>query len=133
LLSECYRPTFNYRSGALSAREIWRRFIKDFRFLPDCTSEPEALADLIQKIIYRQRGLKLKPVCSRHGVTMVLLGNLGYTFLTPTKKNTMQTVHQMGNAGKLYVARGLFRCPTPGCFFVASTESSVTIGGTEAD
>lgn len=134
MLSECFRPSFSYRKDALTAVQIWTNFVRGFRFLPDCTSQPDKLGKLIQRLIYRQRGLKIRMVCPRHDVPMVMLGKLGYTHTKLKNRNSMATLSQVGNGGGLFVANGLFRCPTPGCYFVAPLDDcSVTIRGAEVN
>jgi hypothetical protein len=82
---------------------------------------------MIQHLIYRQRGLLIHVLCPHHEVPMVMLGKLGYTHIVPRAKLSMATLHTVGNGGGLFVANGLFRCPTPGCFLVAALEAGATI------
>lgn len=128
MLRECYRPTFNYRETAPPAMEAWIRFTREFKFLPDCTSEPERLARMVQRLIYQQRRLRITPPeCPRHEIAMVMLGQFGYAFITPKGRLSMHTLQIVGNGGRLLVAKGIFRCPHPGCFLVAPVEDSGTM------
>jgi hypothetical protein len=128
LLSQCYRPEFRYHKHGPTATEAWTLFIREFRFLPDVTSEPERLARLVQHLIHRQQSLKIRlPHCPRHEVVMVLLGRMGHTHVRPKQRLSMSTINQTGNGGGLFVANGLFRCPHRGCFLVAQIEDSATI------
>jgi hypothetical protein len=103
---------------------VWTLFVQDFHFLPDTTSEPERLAKLIQHLIWEQRRIAAKPMCSRHQIFMVMLGLAGWSHVKPKQRLSMSTIGQVGNGGELFVANGLFRCPHPGCYFVAPIESN---------
>lgn len=121
-MSECYRPRFTYRKSALSAKEALSLFTNEFHFLPDCSSEPAALADLIQRILYEQQDLPSRPSCPKHQIVMIRLGAKGYALMRPKRRMHVATMHTVGNSGKLMVAMGMYRCPSPGCFLVAPIE-----------
>ena len=119
---------FTYRKDAPSAKEAYHLFARHFHYLPESTSEPEILARMIQRLIFSQRSIRITPPnCPRHELRMVKLGYYGRTFVKPKQRGTMGTVHVLGKHGSVIVAKGLFRCPFPGCFLVAPLEESATI------
>ena len=95
----------------------------EHRFLPTAVSEPEEVADLVEKLILQEMALNLiGPPCSLHRRGMVLLGEMGQGYKTVLRSLTIREWMGMGKRGKIMVRNGIYRCPTPGCYIVASPE-----------
>ena len=111
--------TFRYSATAPPARVIFHQWFDEYRFLPFESSEPERTAQLIQRVLWRQRNL-LVPNCPHHETRMVLLGKRGRMRVNSIHRLTMAEALRSTKDG-FVVACGIFRCPVPGCFRVDGT------------
>jgi hypothetical protein len=128
-MNDCYRPTIAYSPDALPADQIIAMWSKQFHFLPEQSCEPDKVADFIQRQIWRQyhNHPSEVPVCSRHQLQMVLLGEVGRIQVKIARRLKIDEATAMAHEG-IWVGRGLYRCPAAGCYFVASVEREGACG-----
>jgi len=127
-LGDCYRPEFSYDANAPSANRILRAWLREFKYLPIATSQPQLLARMIQRHIWKQSERQGEhPQCSRHQIPMVLLGEPGLEWRA-SKCRGVKFWNPDSNNGKIVVSRGLFRCPHPGCYMVAAARENEPCG-----
>lgn len=77
---------------------------------------------MIRRLLWAQRGLDLVPDCPKHERRMIMLGEQGFVLMRPKQRMNMSNIGCVGQGGKLAVRQGLFRCPTPTCYYVAPIE-----------
>jgi hypothetical protein len=122
--ADCYRPYFTYAKDGLTAKQIVERWARLFRFLPETSCEPERIAAWIQRQEREQlHTLRIEiPNCPVHKLRMVMLGKLGIHY---TRCHRRLKFHEADKAhgGMIPVAKGIFRCPHPGCVYVAPVET----------
>lgn len=122
-MTTAYRPNFSYDPAGLTAHQIRQHWLTEHRYLPVAVSEPEKVADLIEDLIRQEMALNLiGPPCTLHGRGMVLLGEMGQGWRTVIRKLTIKEWMGVGRRGTIMVRNGIYRCPTPGCYIVASPE-----------
>jgi hypothetical protein len=111
---------FEQDPNGLTAQQVMQRWVVQHRYLPNGSTEPDLLWHLVGQFMReQQRNGVNAPRCPVHRVEMALLGEVGMGWHKTTRTLSLNEIFGLGKRG-WKVHNGIFRCPTPCCFFVES-------------